>query len=226
MPQPSVPVASVSGSTSAASACTSQAGALDGMLGQAVALRRPASARGRGRAVPAWLPEQLLWISSRRPALLRAELEIGLRRLGPREQRAHRGDLLGRVVMGGAGDRELVVRQVVAGAHERQRLQRLRGGAHEARQRRVAGARRPPRRRERRLRERGARASTTPLRRTSTTIGSLTKANHMRSLRMVGFSGMVGICRPLMGTTTRPTKRWSSPTPCSCARWPIRSASS
>jgi hypothetical protein len=41
--------------------------------------------------------------------------------------------------MGGAGDRELVVRQVVASAHEGQRLQRLRGGAHEARQRRVTG---------------------------------------------------------------------------------------
>jgi hypothetical protein len=41
--------------------------------------------------------------------------------------------------MRSARDRQLVVRQVVPGAHERQRLQRLRGGAHEARQRRVAG---------------------------------------------------------------------------------------
>ena len=47
----------------------------------------------------------------RRAALLRAELEVVLGRLGPREQRAHRGDLLRRVVMGGAGDRELVVRR-------------------------------------------------------------------------------------------------------------------
>ena len=95
--------------------------------------------RARHRAsIPACLPEQLWWISLRRPALLDAELEIVLRRLGPREQRANSRDLLGRVAMRGARDRELVVRQVVAGPHERQRLERLGGGAHEARQRRVA----------------------------------------------------------------------------------------
>ena len=74
----------------------------------------------------------------RRPALLRTELEVVLRRFRAPEERADGRDLLGRVVVGGASDRELVVWKVVARAHERERLERLRGGAHEARQRRVA----------------------------------------------------------------------------------------
>ncbi len=84
----------------------------------AVALRRPAAGTTESEH-PGVVSRAVVVHLLRRPTLLDAELEIVLRRLGPREQRTHGGHLLGRVAMGGARDRKLVVRQVVAGSHER-----------------------------------------------------------------------------------------------------------
>src|SRR5207248_6582311 len=144
--------------------------------------------------------------------LLEAELEILLGRLGAREQVADRLDLLGCVAVGRAGDRELVVRQVVAGAHEREGLQRLGAGAHEARQRRIARGRDDPARPDR--------DSMDAMRRLDDSVAAHLdddRLAHAREpyvpLRMVGGFGMVGICRPVTATTTRPRTRWSSPTP-------------
>ena len=55
------------------------------------------------------------------------------------EELARRLDLVGRVVMGRARDCDLVFLEVVARADERQRLERLRGGAHKADELRHAG---------------------------------------------------------------------------------------
>ena len=78
---------------------------------------------------------------ARRPALLQADLELVLGRGRLRQQRADGGDL----VVGGAvrrrGDREVAVVEVVAGAGQRQRLDRLGRGAHEAGERAVSGLR-------------------------------------------------------------------------------------
>ena len=79
--------------------------------------------------MPACLPEQLCSSGvGSGPAL---ELVLGRRRL--REQAADGGELLGRGEVRRRGDRDLLAGQVVAGPHERQRLERLRGGAEDRR---------------------------------------------------------------------------------------------
>ena len=77
----------------------------------------------------------------RRPTRLEAEFEVVLARAGVGEKLARRLDLVGRGVMGRTRDRDLVLGEVVARTDERQRLQRLRGGPHEADEIGVAGAR-------------------------------------------------------------------------------------
>ena len=137
-PHPSVPVGSPAGSRLGRLAVRVRARALHGVVGQAVALDRPAlrPAEGEHAGVLARaVVEDLL----RRAALLEAELEVVL--VGGRggEERPHGRDLvLGRAVRG-AGDREQAVVQVGAGARDGKRLDRLRRGAHEAREARVAG---------------------------------------------------------------------------------------
>ena len=85
--------------------------------------------------MPACLPEQLCWSGGRfGPAL---ELVLLGRRL--REQAPHGGELLGRSEVRRRGDRDLLRRQVVARADERQRLERLRRRTQERDEVRVAG---------------------------------------------------------------------------------------
>src|SRR6266404_2028382 len=105
--------------------------------------------------------------------------------------------------MGGAGDRKLVVGQVVASADERESLQRLRRGAHEARQGRIA------RRYDHLAPANGDGMDT--VHRLDNCVAAHLDDNRLPHagepyvpMRMVGISSMVGICRPLMDTTTRP----------------------
>ena len=80
--------------------------------------------------MPACLPEQL-WLQRGRLASTdphSSSSSVG-RRL--REQAPHGGELLGGGEVRGGGDRDLLRRQVVARAHERQRLERLRRRAEE-----------------------------------------------------------------------------------------------
>ena len=137
MPQPSVPVPSSLRFDLRRLRMDGETRELHRVLGQAITLDGP-TARAAESQHPGVVARTVVVDALRRPALLHAELEIVLRRLGTRKQRSDGSDLFGRVVMRGAGDCELVVRQVVAGSHQRKRLQRLGGGAHEARQRRVA----------------------------------------------------------------------------------------
>ncbi len=74
-----------------------------------------------------------------RAPLLEPELELVLARGGLGEQGSGRGDLLRRGAVRGGGDGEVPRVEVAAGARERQRLHRLRRGAHEAGQRLVPG---------------------------------------------------------------------------------------
>src|SRR5437588_3357913 len=113
---------------------------LDRVFGEAVALRGP-SARAAESEHPGVVPGAVVVDQPRRATLLRPELEVVLRRVGPREQRTHGGDLLRRVAVRGTGDCELVVRQVVSRADERKRLERFRRGTHEAGLRKVPGCR-------------------------------------------------------------------------------------
>src|SRR3954471_4279530 len=83
--------------------------ALDRMLRQGVALPRRVASPAEGEHAGV-LARAVVVDLLRRPPLLETELEIVLRRLGAREQAANRLDLLDRVVVRGAGDRELVIR--------------------------------------------------------------------------------------------------------------------
>ena len=73
-------------------------GPLHRMLGRVVAVRRPTAGSAEGEH-PRVLSRAVVVDLLRRPALLEAELEIVLGRLGARKQRAHGGHLLGRVAM-------------------------------------------------------------------------------------------------------------------------------
>ena len=110
------------------------------MLGQAVALRRPAARAAEGEHPRVLAGAVVVDPLGGRPSC-GPQLEVVLGRLGPGEQRRARRRAARRVAVGGAGDRELAV---VAGRRargERQRLERLRRGAHERDERRVAGRR-------------------------------------------------------------------------------------
>ncbi len=72
--------------------------------------------------------------------LLETALEIVLGRRRPREQAGDGLELLRRGAMRRAGDRELDLRDVVPLTGKRERLDRLRGGAVEGDEARVAGA--------------------------------------------------------------------------------------
>ena len=142
----------------------------------------------------------------RRPSLLQPELEIVLGRVRVREELARRLDLLGRVVMGRARDCDLVLREVVARAHERQCLDRFRGGAHEADELRVAGARDDL--------AAAHRDSMYAVPRLDDSVPAHLDddrlahgSEHYADLRMVGICRTIGKCRPLeRGTTTRPRR--------------------
>src|SRR5262249_53171758 len=137
----------------------------------------------------------------RRPALLETELEVVFGRVRVREELPRGLDLLGCVVMGRARDRDLVVSEVVARAHERQRLQRLRSRAQEADELRIAGAR-----------DKFAAAhrdgvDTVP--RLDNSVPAYLDEDRLihdrepyADLRMVGISRMFRVCRPKTGTTT------------------------
>ena len=72
-------------------------------------------------------------------AALGAALEVVLAAAGAREERPDRGEMLRRSVVRGARDRQLLVRQIRLLERERQRLERLRGGAQERDELRIAG---------------------------------------------------------------------------------------
>ena len=128
-----------------------EAGVLDRMRRQPVAAARPA-VHPAEREHPGVLAGAVVLERRRLGAAL--ELVLGRGRL--REQAADRGELLGRGEVRGGRDRDLLRRQVVARADERQRLERLRRRAEVGDPvRRRRPARRPPRR-GRRRRGRGA----------------------------------------------------------------------
>jgi hypothetical protein len=74
-----------------------------------------------------------------RPAFLETELEVVLRRFGFREKSSHSLDLLRRRTVRRGRNREVARVEVVAGADERQRLNRLGRAAHEAGEAGVSG---------------------------------------------------------------------------------------
>ena len=164
--------------------------------------RRVGQPRSRQRSsIAACFPEQLC--SSRvgsGPHSRSSSVAPGLR-----EQAPHGLELVGAMEVRRARDRDLGVVEVRPRAHERQRLDRLRGAPEEGDER---AGRRTTRRsrsvRRRRRHGRDARASTTPPRVTSTTIGS-TAAERYRRLRMVGISRMFRNYRPITPTTSSTT---------------------
>ena len=90
--------------------------------------------------------------------------------------------------------------------NKREGLQRLGGGAHEGRQRRVAGHA------DHLAVTNSHRVN--PVRRLDDPVAAHLDEDRLAHAhepyadwRMVGVSSMVGICRPLMATTTRPTTR-------------------
>ena len=75
------------------------------------------------------------------PGGLRSALEVVLARVGLREEALHRLELVRTMEMRRAGDRDLGVVEVGPRAHERERLERLRGAAEKRDERRVAAGR-------------------------------------------------------------------------------------
>src|SRR5204862_2973507 len=101
---------------------------LDRMLGQAVALDRPA-ARPAEREHPRVLAGAV--VPQARP-VLEAALELVLRRGRLRQQLSDRVELVWEDKVRRGRDREVALFQVVARAREGQGLERLRGGAEVA----------------------------------------------------------------------------------------------
>ena len=142
----------------------------------------------------------------RRASLLEPELEVVLGGAGVREELPRRLDLVRRVVVRGASDRDLVLRKIVAGTDERQRLQRLGGGTHEAGQLRIPG------RRDDLPTPHGDGVDAVPRFDDSVAAdfrddGLTHDYEPYADLLMVGIYCMFSRCRPKMDTTTRRRKR-------------------
>ena len=154
---------------------------LERVLGAGGSPRRPAVCAAGGEHPGVLARAVVAEPRRRRPS--GAALEVVLGRAGAGEQRADRGELLGRAprceahAIASSSPARSGTR-----ARERERLQRLRRRADEGDQTRVAGASRRPRRRERRRHARGGRDSTVSPRRTATLSGSARAGERMPEL--------------------------------------------
>src|SRR5207245_1417965 len=117
--------------------------ALEGMVGEPVAGRVPAAGPEDGEH-PGVLAGAVVEALAGRPTFLRTALEVLLGRGSRREQPVDRRELVRVRVVRGAGDCDQAVVELGPGAHERQRLQRLRGGAEEGDEARVTSRREDP----------------------------------------------------------------------------------
>ena len=156
----------VVGATSGRLGDLGQACVLDRVRREPIAAARPALGAAE-REHPGVLARAVV-LERRR---LRPALELVLVRRRLREQAAHGGELLGPGEVGGGRDRDLLVGEVVARPHERERLERLGRRAQEGDEAlSPASARRG--RRSPRSRARGGATRRRCPRRTSTVIGS------------------------------------------------------
>jgi len=106
-------------------------GLLDRMLRLVVAAFRPVPDVAEGEH-PGVLAGAVVVDLVRRPSLLEAELEVVLGRVGLGEEGSRGRQLLRGGAVRRAGDRDVLVGQVVSRPDERQRLDRLAARAHEA----------------------------------------------------------------------------------------------